>query len=107
MSAPAPAASASTATDAARAARYAAAFTSLSRLVFGVPTLCPAQSKALPHLFANERCAGTLLLVDRTGGGKSHVMRLSGVFLRGITLVCVPLLALAADFYKARSFSST
>jgi superfamily II DNA helicase RecQ len=40
-----------------------------------------------------------VLLVDRTGGGKSqsHVIQCAGIITRGIVLVIVPLLALAAD----------
>ena len=49
------------------------------------------------HLSQRELSGGTVLLVDRTGGGKSHTMRCSGVFTRGIAVIIVPLLALAAD----------
>ena len=117
MSTPVPTNAASTVAVAASAAasaaandRYHAAFTALSCLVFNVPTLRPAQSFALRFMFQNPRCGGTVLLVDRTGGGKSHVMRASGVFIRGIILVCAPLLALAADLYPkfmVRSLHST
>jgi len=40
---------------------------------------------------------GKLLVVDRTGGGKSHILRLVATMVNGIILVIVPLLALSAD----------
>ena len=39
----------------------------------------------------------TLLLIDRTGGGKTHITRVVGCVKRGVVLIIVPLLALSAD----------
>jgi hypothetical protein len=39
------------------------------------------------HLSQRELSGGTVLLVDRTGGGKSHTMRCSGAFTRGIAVI--------------------
>ncbi len=38
-----------------------------------------------------------MLIVDRTGGGKSHILRMAATFLGGIITVIVPLLSLTAD----------
>eukprot|EP00956_Cyclotella_meneghiniana_P030759 scaffold78424_cov39-Cyclotella_meneghiniana.AAC.3 len=54
------------------------------------------------HLSQRELSGGTVLLVDRTGGGKSHIMRCSGAFTRGIAVIIVPLLALAAEVLFTR-----
>jgi superfamily II DNA helicase RecQ len=53
-------------------------------------------------MFDNTAANGKVLLVDQTGGGKSHVMScdvlvLSLLITHGIVLVIVPFLALAAD----------
>jgi hypothetical protein len=54
------------------------------------------QSLALSTIFENKACDGTLLFVDCTGGGKSHIMRVTGTCVRGIIVVTAPTLALAA-----------
>ena len=76
------------------------ALTQASQHYWGVETLRPRQSLALATLLHNKRCDRQLLLVDRTGGGKSHVMRLLGTLLGGIILVTAPTLALAADVFE-------
>ena len=73
--------------------------TNVSKFRWNVPELRETQRYALSFIFHNKASRGTALLVDRTGGGKSHTMRCSGVFTRGITVVIVPLLALAADVF--------
>lgn len=40
---------------------------------------------------------GKAIVVDRTGGGKSHLIRLLGTMLRGLNIVFHPLLALMGD----------
>ena len=67
---------------------------------WGVETLRPRQSLALASILHNKQCDRKLLFVDRTGGGKSHVMRLLGTLIRGIILVTAPTLALAADVFQ-------
>jgi superfamily II DNA helicase RecQ len=69
----------------------------ISSFRWGVDTLRPNQEYALSFIFENSSAGGTALLVDRTGGGKSHVMRCAGCITRGIVLIIVPLLSLAAD----------
>ena len=66
---------------------------------WGVSTLRPFQEYALGFVFENKSSDGTVVLVDRTGGGKSHVMRCAGTITRGAVLLIVPLLALAADVF--------
>ena len=73
--------------------------TQISRHRWNVPELRPRQKHALGFIFYNKASKGTVLIVDKTGGGKSHIMRCSGVFTRGIVVVTVPLLALAADVF--------
>ena len=55
------------------------------------------QIDALCHLFRPEDSERKMLLVTRTGGGKSHVLRLVGTLLRAVHLVLHPLLVLTAD----------
>ena len=73
--------------------------TKVSNFRWNVPELRPTQCYSLSFIFHNKASGGTALLVDRTGGGKSHTMRCSGVFTRGIVVIIVPLLALAADVF--------
>ena len=54
------------------------------------------QILAFRHL-ADPSRPRTLLLAERTCGGKTHVTRVVGTVERGVTLVIVPLLALSAD----------
>ena len=42
-------------------------------------------------------CIGTGLLIDCMGGGRSYVMRITGIFLHQILIICVPLLVLVLD----------
>ena len=57
------------------------------------------QGHTLSFFFHNTASKGIVLLVDRTGGGKSHTMHCAGVFLGGIILIVEPLLALTANLY--------
>ena len=74
-----------------------------SRIVWGVD-LRPMQRDALVHVLGSTPPAHKLLLVTRTGSGKSHVTRMLGTMLRGIHLVVRPLLVLAAD--QVRNFTN-
>eukprot|EP00956_Cyclotella_meneghiniana_P027040 scaffold59842_cov59-Cyclotella_meneghiniana.AAC.1 len=73
--------------------------TNVFKFRWNVPELRDRQRYSLCFIFHNKASGGTALLVDCTGGGKSHTMRCSGVFMRGIVLIIVPLLALAADVF--------
>ena len=70
--------------------------TNLSARMWGTPALRPTQSAAIAEIMHGQ-CTGKLLLVHRTGGGKSHIMRMIGSLVAGITVVIVPLLTLCAD----------
>ena len=58
--------------------------------------LRPVQLSAVSHILGHNT-PNKLLLVARTGVGKTHVTRTAGVILRGITLIIIPLLSLSAD----------
>ena len=75
------------------------ATTSCSREIWGQPALRPNQLTACRRLVDPGKPT-SLLLVERTGGGKTHVTRVVGAIERGIVLVIVPLLALSADQLK-------
>ena len=69
---------------------------SLARRVFGCPALRRRQEVTVTRLLFGEG-KGKLLLVERTGGGKSLVLALTAVCVGGVVVVIVPLLALTAD----------
>ena len=73
--------------------------TNVSKFRWKVPELRPRQCYSLSFIFDNKASGGTALIVERNGGGKSHTMRCSGGFTRGIIVIIVPLLALAADVF--------
>jgi superfamily II DNA helicase RecQ len=70
--------------------------TSLSDKIWGEPQLRPNQAEAAARL-ADPSRPSDLLLVDRTGSGKTHVTRIIGVAEKGITLVVINLHTLTAD----------
>ena len=63
-------------------------------LVFGVDELWQMQAKILHKMLVENRRRA--LFIDRTGGGKSHVMRLLATCMKGVHLYFCPLLALMA-----------
>jgi hypothetical protein len=65
-------------------------------LVWGIPTIRPTQLEACYHLLHPHR-PNALVVVHRTGGGKTHILRTLGVIERGIVLIFIPLLTLSAD----------
>ena len=67
----------------------------VSKHICKTDTLRPLQMDALLHLLDPNK--GKLLLVTRTGSGKSHVMRMLGVMMGGVIVIIVPLLSLSAD----------
>ena len=64
-----------------------------SKDIWGVEELRPIQLEALWHIVNYQ----SLLLVSRTGSGKTHFVRMMGTELGGIVVVVVPLLALMGD----------
>ena len=61
--------------------------------VWGVKELRPIQEEALMHIVEHQ----SLLLIGRTGIGKTHFVRMVGTIFGGIVVVVVPLLALMGD----------
>ena len=70
---------------------------SAARRVFGIPSLRPKQREAVNTILFGAESGGKLLVVDRTGGGKSLILQLTAVAVAGVTLVIVPLLSLTAN----------
>ena len=67
-----------------------------SGMVWREPRLRPNQGKALCHIFDPSK-PRALLVVDRTGSGKTHITRVAGVVEKGITLIIINLHSLSAD----------
>ena len=70
--------------------------TSLSDKIWGEPQLRPNQAEAAARL-ADPFPPSDLLLVGRTGSGKTHVTCIICVVEKGITLVLINLHTLAAN----------
>ena len=71
------------------------ALEALSREKWKMKTaLRPQQVLACATLHEDKASDGIVLNVDRTGGGKSHTMRLSCAYEGGIGIITIPLLAL-------------
>mmetsp|Transcript_28527 Transcript_28527/g.60198 ORF Transcript_28527/g.60198 Transcript_28527/m.60198 type:complete len:183 (-) Transcript_28527:698-1246(-) len=70
--------------------------TDASYRVWDVSSLRPNQEEALLFLFDPSK-PRNLLLVERTGGGETHITRVAGVIERGIVPIIIPLLSLSAD----------
>ena len=68
-----------------------------SSRVWSASTCRPTQHDAVETIIYDENCGGKLLVVDRTGSGKSRILRIIGTFTGGIVVVIVPLLALSAN----------
>ncbi len=64
--------------------------------VWGIQTMRPAQLEACYRLL-HPHCPNSLVVVHRTGGGKTHILRTLRVIERGIILIFIPLLTLLAD----------
>ena len=65
--------------------------------VFRVESLRPKQHEAVEALVFGDELNGKLIVVDRTGGGKSLILQMAGISVAGVTLVIVPLLSLTAN----------
>ena len=59
--------------------------------------LRPKQILAVQKILLDPQTNGKLIVVDRTGGGKSMILFLTAVMIAGITLVFIPLLTLTPD----------
>ena len=70
--------------------------TACSGAVWGEPSLRPNQGKALVHI-SDPSKPRALLIVDRTGSGKTHITRVAGVVEKGITFILINLHSLSAD----------
>ena len=65
--------------------------------VFGVESLRPKQIEGVDRIIFDPSSGGRLIIVDRTGGGKSLILAMTAICIGGISLVLVPLLALTAN----------
>eukprot|EP00956_Cyclotella_meneghiniana_P034759 scaffold108021_cov55-Cyclotella_meneghiniana.AAC.1 len=85
------------------------ALEALSREKWKMKTaLRPQQVLACATLHEDKASDGIVLNVDRTGGGKSHTMRLSCAYEGGIGIITIPLLALTASIQsKMEDFDRT
>ena len=68
----------------------------LSKRTWNTP-LRELQTNALSQLFGRCLDQRKLLIVQKTGGGKTHIIRTLGTMLKGIHVVLHPLLALTGD----------
>ena len=70
-----------------------------ARSVWGVEQLRPRQILVLRELFHPGR-PNQLIVVERTGGGKTMLLQVAGVLLRGVALIFVPFHAITADIMR-------
>ena len=70
--------------------------TNLSARMWDIPSLCPTQEAVIAEIM-HGRCRGKFLLVHRTGGDKSHILRMLGLLVAGVVVVISSLLTLCAD----------
>ena len=68
--------------------------------VWNTQTCRPKQEEAVETICFSEVCGGKLLVIDRTGSGKSHILRMVATFVGGVILVIVPLLVRKGLSYK-------
>lgn len=76
--------------------RLRACIIAASSLVWGVDEMYPTQIDAVFRLLHPVH-PNQLALIQRTGAGKTHILRTVGVMERGIVLIFIPLLTLSAD----------
>ena len=65
--------------------------------MWGVDVCRPKQIVACKRIVYDPSSLGKLIVIDRTGVGKSHILRMVATMVNGITIVIIPLLALTAD----------
>jgi hypothetical protein len=67
-----------------------------SKSVWGIGDMFPTQLDAVYRLL-HPMWPNHLAVIQRTGAGKTHILRMLGVIERGIVLIFIPLLTLSAD----------
>ena len=55
-----------------------------SKSIWRTPDLRPKQKECLDKILFDEKCDGKVIVVARTGGGKSHIPRMIGSMVGGI-----------------------
>mmetsp|Transcript_33194 Transcript_33194/g.69753 ORF Transcript_33194/g.69753 Transcript_33194/m.69753 type:complete len:158 (+) Transcript_33194:242-715(+) len=68
--------------------------------VFCTVSLRPKQQEAVRHIVCDKSSKGRLLVVDRTGGGKTLILHMMAILVGGIALVIIPLLFLTANQFE-------
>eukprot|EP00581_Thalassiosira_minuscula_P014810 CAMPEP_0183722188 /NCGR_PEP_ID=MMETSP0737-20130205/14224_1 /TAXON_ID=385413 /ORGANISM="Thalassiosira miniscula, Strain CCMP1093" /LENGTH=298 /DNA_ID=CAMNT_0025952309 /DNA_START=62 /DNA_END=955 /DNA_ORIENTATION=+ len=68
-----------------------------SKRLFRTPTLRPKQHAAVKRIVLDPSFGGKLLVVERTGDGKSLMFYMTAVSVGGIAVIIVPLLSLKAN----------
>ena len=68
-----------------------------SSRVSSTPHCRPMQVTAIETTISDPECKGKLLVMDCTGGRKSHILQMIATFIGGIIVAIVPLLALTND----------
>ena len=82
-------------------------FAAVSHRVWGVH-VHPMQLRSLLFLFSEDNLVCKILLVARTlGGGRSHVIRMTGTTFRGIHLIIHPIMVLTADQITKFTYAPT
>ena len=49
--------------------------------------LSPKAGASVETIYLSEECDGTLIVIDRTGSGKSHILQMVATMTGGIILV--------------------
>ena len=60
----------------------------------------PAQLLEACYQLLHPHRLDCLVVVHRTGGGGTHILRTLGVIERGVTFIFIPLLTLSADVMR-------
>jgi len=71
--------------------------TSGAHRLFRIPSLRPKQKMVGNKIIFDPTCGGRLIVVERTGGGKSLMLYMTAVSVAGVTLVILPLLSLTTN----------
>ena len=69
----------------------------VAKELLGVPAMRQEQVEATTRCLDKSICDSKVLMVLRTGSGKSLVMQTAGIMMGGICLMIIPLLSLSAD----------
>lgn len=65
--------------------------------VFNTRSIHPKQGEAVNRIVLDPTSGGKLIVIERTGGGKSLMLYLTAICVGGISLVIIPLLSLTAN----------